>query len=92
MFRFLSELLKKSREQQTEYTEEIEKDLHRTLPEHPYFQTPDGINALRNVLTAYSLKNPIIGYCQAMVNFQHFSLSFEVDQKSLKFFSLITCY
>lgn len=43
---------------------EIEKDVHRTFPNHPRLSTEEGQRAMLNVLRAYALADPEIGYTQ----------------------------
>lgn len=61
-----SKLLEENKDKKSFAIEEIEKDLNRSLPEYAAYQNPEGIERLRRVLTAYSWKNPEVGYCQAM--------------------------
>jgi hypothetical protein len=64
--RLYTETLSKFSGRESLAIDEIEKDLNRSLPEYPGFQSEEGIGRLRRVLTAYSWTNEEVGYCQAM--------------------------
>ena len=46
------------------YEKQIELDLKRTFPSDEYFQKPETLQSLKNVLLAYSRRNITIGYYQ----------------------------
>ncbi|XBW34495.1 hypothetical protein QEN19_000040 [Hanseniaspora menglaensis] len=61
------EILESNMSKHSQAVEDIEKDVKRSLPEYSGFlENAAGIDSLRNVLVAYSWKNPEVGYCQAM--------------------------
>ena len=45
---------------------QITADIRRTLTDNVFFQNGPGVRRLDEVLRAYSLHNPAIGYCQGM--------------------------
>lgn len=47
-------------------TKQVDADIDRTFPDHPFFAETDTQDAIRNVLYTYSWHNPRIGYCQSM--------------------------
>ncbi|XP_039120692.1 LOW QUALITY PROTEIN: growth hormone-regulated TBC protein 1 [Dioscorea cayenensis subsp. rotundata] len=50
----------------TPATMQIDHDLPRTFPCHPWLDTPEGKAALRRVLVAYSFRDSDVGYCQGL--------------------------
>mmetsp|Transcript_8695 Transcript_8695/g.32086 ORF Transcript_8695/g.32086 Transcript_8695/m.32086 type:complete len:376 (-) Transcript_8695:1117-2244(-) len=50
-------------------TKQIDADIDRTFPEHPFFDLLSTRETMRRVLYAYQAHNKKVGYCQAM-NFQ----------------------
>ncbi|KAM7396753.1 hypothetical protein PAMP_019770 [Pampus punctatissimus] len=70
-------------------SKQIELDLLRTLPNNKHYASPSagGIQKLRNVLMAFSWRNPDIGYCQGLNRLAAIALLY-LDQEDA-FWSLI---
>lgn len=45
---------------------QIDMDVHRTLTDNIFFRKGPGVMKLKEVLLAYSRRNPEVGYCQGM--------------------------
>lgn len=71
-------LLNVAREKPNPASKQIELDLLRTLPNNKHYASPSagGIQKLRNVLLAFSWRNPDIGYCQGLNRYLSLSVYF----------------
>ncbi|KAL9657620.1 hypothetical protein ABK040_012699 [Willaertia magna] len=47
---------------------QIDLDLARTFPSHPFYSSPHSIGRtqMKNILTAFSWRNPYVSYCQSL--------------------------
>lgn len=57
------EIVKKSK---SPFEKQIQRDLTRTFPNHPFFMQEAGRQALYNVAKAYSVFDQEVGYCQGL--------------------------
>ncbi|XP_034443818.1 TBC1 domain family member 2B [Hippoglossus hippoglossus] len=82
-------LLNVARDKPNPASKQIELDLLRTLPNNKHYSSPSagGIQKLRNVLMAFSWRNPDIGYCQGLNRLAAIALLY-LDQEDA-FWSLI---
>ncbi|KJE88919.1 lyncein, variant [Capsaspora owczarzaki ATCC 30864] len=55
-------------DQETPHERQILVDIGRTFPSHPFFRDPEGNGqqALLNMMKAYSIHDPQLGYCQGL--------------------------
>lgn len=44
--------------------QQIQVDLHRTFPDEEFYKDPIILKTMENILGAYTVRNPTIGYCQ----------------------------
>ncbi|XP_012822167.2 TBC1 domain family member 2B isoform X1 [Xenopus tropicalis] len=87
---YFQSLLQNALEKQNPASKQIELDLMRTLPNNKHYTSPtsEGIQKLRNVLLAYSWRNPDIGYCQGINRLAAIALLY-LDQEDA-FWCLVT--
>ncbi|KAG0573664.1 hypothetical protein KC19_VG198400 [Ceratodon purpureus] len=63
---YYSDLLAAVEGRETPATRQIDHDLGRTFPTHPWIDSADGRAALRRILVAYSFRDSRVGYCQGL--------------------------
>ena len=80
-----------------DWSKTIQKDLDRTFPSHPLFSATQfkdkGQTALKNILVAFAVYKPCIGYCQGMNFVAGFLLivSGFKEEETFKIFASLMC-
>ena len=72
--------------------EEIDKDLNRSLPEHPFFKEAQALDALKRVLMVTSWHNNVHGYTQAMNMIAAILLIYLAEPVAAQVLNAITLY
>ncbi|XP_061452009.1 TBC1 domain family member 2B isoform X2 [Rhineura floridana] len=87
---YFQALLQNALKKQNPASKQIELDLLRTLPNNKHYSSPasEGVQKLRNVLLAFSWRNPDIGYCQGLNRLAAIALLY-LDQEDA-FWCLVT--
>lgn len=63
---YYDELIRATEGKTTPATRQIDHDLPRTFPCHPWINSEEGQAALRRVLVGYSFRDSEVGYCQGL--------------------------
>ncbi|GBG63586.1 hypothetical protein CBR_g38652 [Chara braunii] len=63
---YYQSLLREMEGRETAATRQIDNDLRRTFPGHPWLDTEAALRSLRRILVAYSWRETSVGYCQGM--------------------------
>ena len=63
---YYNDLIAAVEDKVTPATKQIDHDLPRTFPGHPWLDTAEGHAALRRVLVGYSFRDSDVGYCQGL--------------------------
>ncbi|XP_008798753.2 growth hormone-regulated TBC protein 1-like [Phoenix dactylifera] len=63
---YFDDLIMATEGKATPATRQIDHDLPRTFPCHPWLDTPEGQASLRRVLVGYSFRDSDVGYCQGL--------------------------
>lgn len=58
----------------------IKQDLHRTVNKSTSFSSETDLQALYNILVAFSRRNPYVGYCQGLNFIAFFLLTMEFTE------------
>lgn len=79
-------------EKESPFADVIKRDLNRTFPEHVFFRgNTNGMAALFNVLSAYSVHDPEVGYCQGMGFLVGISLMYMDEHESFWMLNRLMC-
>ncbi|WOL13658.1 hypothetical protein Cni_G22431 [Canna indica] len=63
---YYDDLIRATEGKVTPATRQIDHDLPRTFPSHPWLDSPEGQASLRRVLVGYSFRDSDVGYCQGL--------------------------